>query len=111
MVYIGNGYNFPINTLDVGGDTTGSSAVGTSSATVVIGRTYAGSVKAPPDSLLVEGVVGAGSKTLAQINADVPVKAGQMVYCSNCSVYAICVSTGTGKGAYVGASSRSTPCN
>jgi hypothetical protein len=110
LVYIGNNYVDPINSLDVGGDTSGSS-VGVSSGNAVIGRSYAGTVKAPPDSLLVQGFVGLGSLTLAQINATTPVRAGQEIYCSDCAVYAVCVSSGTGTGAFVVTTARNTHCN
>lgn len=45
------------------------------------------------------------SRTLAQILATVPDAAGQLVVCSNCTNAAICVSTGTGTGAFVLATS------
>ena len=51
------------------------------------------------------------SKTLAQILALTPDYAGQQYYCSNCATDAICISTGTGTGAFVRASARTTVCN
>jgi hypothetical protein len=50
-------------------------------------------------------------QTLAQINATKPSAAGQLIYCSNCSSTVICVSTGTGTGAYSSLSSKTTHCN
>jgi hypothetical protein len=43
---------------------------------------------------------GTPSMTAAQINAASPRAAGQEIYCSNCTQAKICVSTGTGAGAY-----------
>lgn len=40
------------------------------------------------------------SKTLAQIDAYSARAAGQLVFCSNCTRSAICVSSGTGRGAF-----------
>ena len=40
------------------------------------------------------------SKTLAQIDATTATSAGQLVFCSNCTRSAICVSSGTGRGAF-----------
>lgn len=51
------------------------------------------------------------SKTLAQILAITPDYAGQQYYCSNCTTDAVCISTGTGVGAFVRASARTTVCN
>ncbi len=41
------------------------------------------------------------AKTLTQINAYAPSAAGEIVFCSNCTRTAICVSTGTAIGAWV----------
>lgn len=46
------------------------------------------------------GGIKAGSKTIAQINALTAPAAGQIVVCSNCVSTAICISSGTGRGAY-----------
>lgn len=40
------------------------------------------------------------NKTLVQIDATTPRGAGQLVFCSNCTRSAICVSSGTGRGAF-----------
>lgn len=40
------------------------------------------------------------SKTSTQINAITPDGAGQRVYCSNCTRSYVCVSSGTGTGAF-----------
>ncbi len=40
------------------------------------------------------------TKTLAQVDAYTPDAAGQLVYCSNCTRSLICVSSGTGRGAW-----------
>lgn len=39
--------------------------------------------------------------TLAQMNADAPTAAGQPIFVSNATQSALCISTGTGAGAYV----------
>lgn len=50
------------------------------------------------------------SKTLTQIKAIVPQRAGIPLYCSNCTV-PVCVSTGTGVGAFTTFGSAVTACN
>lgn len=54
---------------------------------------------------------GLMSKTLAQINALTPSAAGEMVYCSNCVNSGVCISSGTGVGAYVSNSSPTVHCD
>ena len=51
------------------------------------------------------------SRTLAQINSVTPTSAGQLIYCSDCVNSAVCVSSGTGKGAYVASSSPLVHCD
>jgi len=51
------------------------------------------------------------SKTIAQINLFAPSSVGQLFYCSNCTSTAVCVSTGTGIGAFSSLSSKTTHCN
>lgn len=41
------------------------------------------------------------SKTRSQISLNAPTIAGQEVYCSDCIQSAVCISSGTGIGAYV----------
>lgn len=48
------------------------------------------------------------SFTAALSNTATPTNAGQIVYCSDCTISKVCVSSGTGRGAYVVASSTST---
>lgn len=50
------------------------------------------------------------SKTLAQIRTTIPRRPGMPLYCSNCSV-PVCVSTGTGVGAFTTFGSATTACN
>lgn len=50
------------------------------------------------------------SRTIAQIRAMTPSNAAEAVYCSDCTTDAICVSTGTGVGAFARSSARTTPC-
>lgn len=57
-----------------------------------------------------QGMLGHFPQTLAQIKATFPTNAGEDVYCSNCATDTICVSTGTGQGAYARASLRTTAC-
>lgn len=52
-----------------------------------------------------------GSQTLAQINALVPIKVGQIIYCSNCQGTPLCVSSSTVVGSFTTVSSTSTHCN
>lgn len=40
------------------------------------------------------------SRTIAQINAITPTAAGALLVCSNCTQSAICISSGTGRGAF-----------
>ena len=62
----------------------------------------------------VTGGTGEGipSITAAQALTLVPKQAGQLVFCSDCAggQDAVCVSTGTGTGAYVRISSATTYC-
>jgi hypothetical protein len=50
-------------------------------------------------------------RTLAEINLLYPSAAGQLVFCSNCTNTVICVSTGTGRGAFSSPSAKTTHCN
>lgn len=60
-----------------------------------------------PQSLgLITAVVE--SKTLAEIDAYAARAAGQIVYCSNCTRSALCVSSGTAAGAWVIATASGT---
>lgn len=52
-----------------------------------------------------------GSKTLAQLNAYAAGAAGEDFYCSDCINEAICVSSGTGRGAFVDISSPTAHCD
>jgi hypothetical protein len=54
---------------------------------------------------------GIPSLTLAQINTTAPKQAGQAAYCSNCVNSTVCVSSGTGIGAYVSSSSPIVHCD
>lgn len=47
------------------------------------------------------GSLSVGSKTVAQINAATPSAVGNILLCSDCTRSAVCVSSGTGRGAYV----------
>lgn len=51
------------------------------------------------------------SRTIAQLNAMTPANVGQTYYCSNCAQQAICVSTGTGQGAFTSPHDKATHCN
>lgn len=61
---------------------------------------------------LHQGDVGLPSKAKATLIAQTPLAAGQMIYCNDCtsSLDAVCISTGTGTGAYVKLSSRTVRC-
>lgn len=61
--------------------------------------------------ILTTGYLQYTSKTLAQLQALTPTAVGQAYYCSNCSVDAVCVSSGTGVGAFTRYSARTTACN
>ena len=66
--------------------------------------TAAGSITAPDitatDDVSVGGEFNMWSRTLAQINALTPTAAGRMVFCSDCTRSSVCISTGTGTGAW-----------
>jgi hypothetical protein len=51
------------------------------------------------------------SKTLAQLQAFTPSRAGLTYYCSNCTTDGLVVSTGTTRGAFGRVSARSTTIN
>lgn len=51
---------------------------------------------------------GIPSMTLAQMNAATPQQAGQLIYVSNGLEGSVCVSSGTGRGAYVVVAASST---
>lgn len=55
---------------------------------------------------------GLKSMTAAEAAAHTPTAAGQIIYCSNCLSVSdkVCVSTGTGRGAFVKISSGTTVC-
>lgn len=55
--------------------------------------------------------VGLYSRTLAQINGLTPGAAGEEVYCNNCVNTAVCISSGTGVGAYVDIDSPTAHCD
>ena len=92
--------------------------VGNTIANVQMGQQAAGRTYTIPDAggtanFMMSGTaIGAqlASQTLAELNAKVPTAAGQVFYCSNCATDAVCVSTGTGTGAFVRMSARGTAC-
>lgn len=51
------------------------------------------------------------SKTKAQLNAIAPDAAGQPYFCNNCIDSGICISSGTGTGAFISVSSPTVHCN
>jgi hypothetical protein len=50
------------------------------------------------------------SKTSAQIGALTPTAVGQAYYCSDCTVSAVCVSTGTTLASFSDVGARVNPC-
>lgn len=62
-----------------------------------------------------EGAIGLPSKTKAQLLTETPRDINYLFGCSDCSVGTgwdnICVSTGTGQGAWVHVSSKTIKCN
>lgn len=48
--------------------------------------------------------------TLAQIQSFSPTRAGEIYYCSTCVTDALCISTGTTRGAFSRVSARTTAC-
>lgn len=57
------------------------------------------------------GSVGLYSRTKAQILALTPAAAGQAYYCSDCTAVTVCVSTGTGAGAFTKVTDRAAACD
>lgn len=57
------------------------------------------------------GNIGFYPRTLTQINAITPTAVGQAYYCSDCTNSAVCISSGTGLGAFVQIGSKSTHCS
>lgn len=89
----------------------GYSAEVNNSNTMQLGGAGANSVLVTLSSVAASGYIQNASKTLAQIQAITPTAVGQSYYCSNCTTDAVCVSTGTGPGAFSRVSARTTACN
>lgn len=70
------------------------------------------SVTARTNVTATAGYVQVYSRSLAQLNAVTPTAVGQMYYCNNCVDSPVCVSSGTGAGAFVSVSSHTiSHCN
>src|SRR3990167_5400243 len=54
------------------------------------------------------GAVFLWQQTIAQLEKITPVAAGQLIMCSDCVQHTVCVSSGTGVGAWVGVASSGT---
>ena len=54
------------------------------------------------------GAILLWQQTIAQLEKITPVGTGQLIMCSDCVQNAVCVSSGTGKGAWVGLASSGT---
>lgn len=65
--------------------------------------TAAGSVTT--STVTLSGSFAPASRTIAQLNAIAPSAAGLMFFCSDCTRSAVCVSSGTGTGAWTVSSS------
>ena len=84
-------------------------SVGVSTLAVTGGKVGVGT--ASPSAMLdVSGTIGAWSRTMAQINALVPTAVGQIVFCNNCTVTNLCVSTGTAVAQFLRVDSTTAGC-
>ncbi len=101
-IYGANDVRVPGNSFTVGTSTfvvkTGNVGIGTTTpgTTLEIGTT---------------GKISMGVDTKANILAYDPVRAGEMIYCSDCSSATICISTGTAVADFADIGDRTAPCN
>jgi len=112
------------STLDVDGNfvsgaagyrstNTASSGVWAFPAAVSIAGAVTGPTAITATKLIASGAgsVGLYSRSLSQLNAITPAAAGQVYYCNDCVHSAVCVSSGTGVGAFVASSSPTVHCD
>lgn len=69
------------------------------------GYDYQNSTDSGAPSITAAAPVSLYSRTIAQLNSLTPVTTGQIVYCNNCTIATICVSSGVLTGAWVVVSS------
>ena len=72
------------------------------------GYDYQLSTDSGAPSITAANGISLWSRTAAQINALAPLQAGQILFCSNCTNSPVCVSSGTGTGAWIAAMSSGT---
>lgn len=88
----------------------GYNAVAASSNTCVIGGPNTDAVTVLASSVTLSGRLTLAVKTLAQLQALTPASVYELYGCGTCATDTICVSSGTGIGAWVRTSARSTAC-
>lgn len=111
-------------TLDVDGNSTFGADLYVTTNTAATGAwafpgavSIAGAVTGPTSVTATKivasgaGSVGLYSRTKAQILALTPAAAGQAYYCSDCTAVTVCVSTGTGAGAFTKVDDRTAACD
>jgi len=111
------------STLDVDGNfitgaatfrstNTASSGAWAFPATVSIAGAVTGPTSITATKFVANGAgsVGLYSRSASQIVALTPAAAGQIYFCNDCTLDKVCISTGTGAGAFVGVSSFTVVC-
>lgn len=98
-VYAGTQYNW--------GTSTGANWITPDNTAIVPGQpVIVGSTTTYPTVITsTAAALSLGAQTITQINAMTPLFFGQIVGCSNCTATPICVSTGTGTGAFTAVAS------
>lgn len=104
VTFDGNAQDFHIG-LD---DSVDDLVIGVGSA---LGTTQAIGIDENTNVTISGGQLVLFSRTAAQLGTLSPISAGSIVYCSNCATANVCVSTGTGGGAWVRVDDGTTSCD
>lgn len=92
-------------------NTTISGAVKVNDNVVVSSNVYVASGVVSSSNTIVSNYHRLASKAKATILGLVPVDVGEEFYCNNCINTAVCISSGTGRGAFVSISSPTAACD
>jgi hypothetical protein len=84
-------------------------SISNAGALVVTSIVNSGAISAT--NVTATGFVQLATKTQAQVLASTPSATGQMYFCSDCTVTAVCVSTATNRFAWQGALDPATDCD
>lgn len=104
LVHAGNQYNWG-TTLGGAWITPDNSTVANNQILQISGSTNTPAIVANTTVTYVGGPVLYGI-TIAQITALTPSATGQLIFCKDCAITNVCVSTGIGQGAWVAISSN-----